>query len=55
MAFSCFTFTIHAEDDQGYSPGLMTSQGYVKKCLLREKLEPGFVRLTQEEAVSLGA
>lgn len=34
----------------GSSPGVMTSLGYLKKTLLREKVEPNFEKLTYSDA-----
>jgi D-alanyl-D-alanine carboxypeptidase len=37
-------------DSHGSSSGVMTSLGYLKKTILREKVEPNFERLTNEDA-----
>jgi hypothetical protein len=39
-----------ADDSHKSTPGVMTSLGYLKKTLLREKVEPRFERLTIQDA-----
>ncbi len=43
IAYSCFTFMLSEGGDHHIgSGGLMTGLGYLKKTLLREKVEPNF-------------
>jgi len=54
IAYSCFTFMMHDSGDGHHNTaGVMTNLGYLKRALLREKVDPGFERLTLADAKNI--